>query len=50
MVIHHATTPINSAIAITDVRRWRESQSAQTSNAAKAAANPRRSAADGGFE
>ena len=35
MEIHHATTPRNNTIAITDMRRRRENQMAQIVNAAK---------------
>jgi hypothetical protein len=48
--IHQAITPKKSTMANTNMRRWRENQSAQIANAAKATANPIRPPAHGKFE
>jgi hypothetical protein len=50
MEIHLASTPKKSTTANTNMRRWRENQSAQIANAEKAAANPMRIPAHGKFE
>ena len=50
MDIHHAMTPRYSTIRAMDMRRWGDTQTAQTANAVKAIANAKRRPAQGKFE